>query len=90
MDMLEGGFGGQLNTWPFWLRSWFQLVFAIVHLTVVCLFHHAQCVHRSSSVAYHYDEIEFKITLGSCLRTIMQVQGGDLSSLLTLNQPGAP
>lgn len=38
-----------------------------------------------SFVAYHYDEVKFKITLGSCLRTIIQVQGEGLSSLLTPN-----
>lgn len=41
-----GQFQGQLNNWPYWFRSWLQLVFAQVHLTVVCLFHRAYCVHR--------------------------------------------
>lgn len=35
-----------------------------------------------SFVAYHYDEVKFKITLGACLRTIMWVQEEVLSSLL--------
>lgn len=43
---VHSSFRGQLNMWPYWFMSHFQLVFAIVLLKVVYLFHRAYYVHR--------------------------------------------
>lgn len=43
---IHSSFREQLNMWPYWFMSHFQLVFAIVFLKVVYLFHRAYYVHR--------------------------------------------
>lgn len=88
---MHSSFREQLNMWPYWFMSHFQLVFAIVFLKVVYLFHRAYYVHRRLICSLSLWWSEVQNYTGSLLKNHhVGPERGLIQLTQTWLSPGAP